>query len=130
MSESGMSEKAILSCRNLGKSYEEGPESVVVLSRGVEVAGRLVEHHQARVVDQGTGNRHTLALAAGQLSRFVLQAMTQADALQQRLGTLACFRDRGLADQQRHADVFQGGELGQQVVLARGTYPAGAGFTL
>lgn len=32
MSESGMSEKAILSCRNLGKSYEEGPESVVVLS--------------------------------------------------------------------------------------------------
>ncbi|RUP85366.1 lipoprotein-releasing system ATP-binding protein LolD, partial [Corynebacterium propinquum] len=28
MSESGMSEKAILSCRNLGKSYEEGPESV------------------------------------------------------------------------------------------------------
>ncbi len=27
-----MSEKAILSCRNLGKSYEEGPESVVVLA--------------------------------------------------------------------------------------------------
>lgn len=32
MSESGMSEKAVLSCRNLGKAYEEGPESVVVLS--------------------------------------------------------------------------------------------------
>ena len=32
MSESGMSEKAILSCRNLGKSYEEGPESVEVLA--------------------------------------------------------------------------------------------------
>ncbi|MCF5631537.1 lipoprotein-releasing system ATP-binding protein LolD, partial [Pseudomonas syringae] len=32
MSESGMSDKAVLSCRNLGKSYEEGPESVVVLS--------------------------------------------------------------------------------------------------
>ncbi|CAI3788744.1 Lipoprotein-releasing system ATP-binding protein LolD [Pseudomonas sp. MM227] len=31
MSESGMSEQAVLSCRNLGKSYEEGPESVVVL---------------------------------------------------------------------------------------------------
>ncbi|WKV95305.1 lipoprotein-releasing ABC transporter ATP-binding protein LolD [Pseudomonas sp. H22_DOA] len=27
-----MSEKAILSCRNLGKSYEEGPESVEVLA--------------------------------------------------------------------------------------------------
>ena len=32
MSESGMSDKAVLSCRNLGKSYEEGPESVVVLA--------------------------------------------------------------------------------------------------
>ncbi len=32
MSELGMSEKAVLSCRNLGKAYEEGPESVVVLS--------------------------------------------------------------------------------------------------
>ncbi|WP_187375316.1 lipoprotein-releasing ABC transporter ATP-binding protein LolD [Pseudomonas massiliensis] len=27
-----MSDKAVLSCRNLGKAYEEGPESVVVLS--------------------------------------------------------------------------------------------------
>ncbi|MEX5538969.1 ATP-binding cassette domain-containing protein, partial [Pseudomonas syringae] len=32
MSEAGMSDKAVLSCRNLGKSSEEGPESVVVLS--------------------------------------------------------------------------------------------------
>ena len=32
MSELGMSDKAVLSCRDLGKSYEEGPESVVVLS--------------------------------------------------------------------------------------------------
>ncbi|NJP01669.1 lipoprotein-releasing ABC transporter ATP-binding protein LolD [Pseudomonas sp. hsmgli-8] len=32
MSESGMSDNAVLSCRNLGKSYDEGPESVVVLS--------------------------------------------------------------------------------------------------
>ncbi len=32
MSESGMSQKAILSCRSLGKSYEEGPESVEVLA--------------------------------------------------------------------------------------------------
>jgi len=32
MSESRMSDKAVLSCRNLGKSYDEGPESVQVLS--------------------------------------------------------------------------------------------------
>jgi hypothetical protein len=42
--------------------------------------------------------------------------MAQADTLQQRRGTLARFRDRGLADQQRHADVFQRGEFRQQVV--------------
>jgi len=32
MSELGMKEQSVLSCRDLGKSYEEGPESVVVLS--------------------------------------------------------------------------------------------------
>ncbi len=32
MSDLAMSDKAVLSCRNLGKAYEEGPESVVVLS--------------------------------------------------------------------------------------------------
>lgn len=31
MSEPRMNDKAVLSCRNLGKSYEEGPEKVVVL---------------------------------------------------------------------------------------------------
>ncbi|CAM4047096.1 Lipoprotein-releasing system ATP-binding protein LolD [Pseudomonas reidholzensis] len=32
MSESRMSDTAVLSCRNLGKSYDEGPESVQVLA--------------------------------------------------------------------------------------------------
>ncbi|MES2818448.1 MAG: lipoprotein-releasing ABC transporter ATP-binding protein LolD [Pseudomonadota bacterium] len=32
MSESTMTDKAVLSCRNLGKRYEEGPQSVVVLA--------------------------------------------------------------------------------------------------
>lgn len=31
MSDSVMQDRAVLSCRNLGKSYEEGPQSVVVL---------------------------------------------------------------------------------------------------
>ena len=31
MSDSVMQERAVLSCRNLGKSYDEGPQSVVVL---------------------------------------------------------------------------------------------------
>ena len=32
MSDQLMQDKAVLSCRNLGKSYEEGPQSVVVLA--------------------------------------------------------------------------------------------------
>ncbi|MNH15811.1 hypothetical protein D3C79_754330 [compost metagenome] len=82
----------------------------------VEVAGRLIEHHQPRTVDQGAGNRYPLALTTGQLGRFVAQAMSQANAREQRFGALARFGDGGAADQQRHAHVLQRGEFRQQVM--------------
>ena len=63
MSELGMSEKAILSCRNLGKSYEEGPESVQVL------AGLQLELHPgervAIVGTSGSGKSTLLNLLGG-----------------------------------------------------------------
>ena len=63
MSESGMSEKAILSCRDLGKSYEEGPESVQVL------AGLQLELHPgervAIVGSSGSGKSTLLNLLGG-----------------------------------------------------------------
>ena len=63
MSESGMSDKAILSCRNLGKSYEEGPESVEVL------AGLQLELHPgervAIVGTSGSGKSTLLNLLGG-----------------------------------------------------------------
>jgi lipoprotein-releasing system ATP-binding protein len=63
MSELGMSEKAILSCRNLGKSYEEGPESVEVL------AGLQLELHPgervAIVGTSGSGKSTLLNLLGG-----------------------------------------------------------------
>ncbi len=63
MSESGMSDKAILSCRNLGKSYEEGPESVQVL------AGLQLELHPgervAIVGTSGSGKSTLLNLLGG-----------------------------------------------------------------
>ncbi len=63
MSESGMSDKAILSCRNLGKSYEEGPESVQVL------AGLQLELHPgervAIVGKSGSGKSTLLNLLGG-----------------------------------------------------------------
>ncbi|MNJ06771.1 Lipoprotein-releasing system ATP-binding protein LolD [compost metagenome] len=63
MSELGMSDKAVLSCRNLGKSYEEGPESVQVLS------GLQLELHPgervAIVGSSGSGKSTLLNLLGG-----------------------------------------------------------------
>ena len=55
---------------------------------GVEVAGRLVGEQDARAIDQGAGDGGALHLAAGQLARLVLQAMPQADAVEQLRGLL------------------------------------------
>ncbi|SHN25537.1 lipoprotein-releasing system ATP-binding protein [Pseudomonas asturiensis] len=63
MSESGMSDKAVLSCRNLGKSYEEGPESVVVLS-GLQL--ELYPGERVAIVgSSGSGKSTLLNLLGG-----------------------------------------------------------------
>ena len=63
MSESRMSDTAVLSCRNLGKAYHEGPESVQVLS------GLTLELHPgervAIVGSSGSGKSTLLNLLGG-----------------------------------------------------------------
>ena len=49
----------------------------------VQVAGWLIEQYQCRLVDQCPSDGHALSLATGQLRRLVLQAMAEADPLQQ-----------------------------------------------
>lgn len=67
MSESSMSDQAVLSCRNLGKSYEEGPESVVVLANlQLELhAGERV----AIVGSSGSGKSTLLNMLGGSIHR-------------------------------------------------------------
>ncbi|MGE8409560.1 MAG: lipoprotein-releasing ABC transporter ATP-binding protein LolD [Pseudomonas sp.] len=58
-----MSDKAVLSCRNLGKSYEEGPESVQVLS-GLQLE-LLPGERVAIVGSSGSGKSTLLNLLGG-----------------------------------------------------------------
>ncbi|MFC2973645.1 lipoprotein-releasing ABC transporter ATP-binding protein LolD [Azotobacter bryophylli] len=63
MSEIAMKDRAVLSCRNLGKCYEEGPQSVVVLS-GLELELHPGER-VAIVGSSGSGKSTLLNLLGG-----------------------------------------------------------------
>ncbi len=49
---------------------------------GIEVACRFVGQQEGRFVDQGAGDGHALALAAGKFVGFVMNAVGQADLRQ------------------------------------------------
>ena len=49
----------------------------------IEVAGRLVGEEHPRPVDQRPGDGHALLFAAGKLRRLVVDAIRQADFLEQ-----------------------------------------------
>ncbi|GAB3387517.1 ABC transporter ATP-binding protein [Azotobacter armeniacus] len=63
MSDTAMKDRAVLSCRNLGKRYEEGPQSVVVLS-GLELELHPGER-VAIVGSSGSGKSTLLNLLGG-----------------------------------------------------------------
>ncbi|WP_437881166.1 lipoprotein-releasing ABC transporter ATP-binding protein LolD [Pseudomonas sp. LRF_L74] len=59
-----MSDKAVLSCRNLGKSYEEGPQTVEVLS-GVEL--ELLPGERVAIIGSSGSGKSTLLNMLGGL---------------------------------------------------------------
>ncbi len=59
-----MSDKSVLSCRNLGKSYEEGPQTVVVLSN-VEL--ELLPGERVAIVGTSGSGKSTLLNMLGGL---------------------------------------------------------------
>ena len=80
----------------------------------VEVAGRLVGEDQARVVDQGAGDREPLLLAAGQHTGQPCGGVGHPEAFDHRPGTgLGAGAVPRQARREQH--VLGAGQLGQQV---------------
>lgn len=103
MSESRMSNKAVLSCRNLGKSYDEGPESVKVLS------GLNLELHageRVAIVGSSGSGKSTLLNLLGGLDRpsqgSVWLAGEELSALGERARGLLRNRELGFVYQFHH----------------------------
>jgi lipoprotein-releasing system ATP-binding protein len=103
MSESRMSDIAVLSCRNLGKSYDEGPESVQVL------AGLNLELHageRVAIVGSSGSGKSTLLNLLGGLDRptqgSVWLAGEELSALGERARGLLRNRELGFVYQFHH----------------------------
>ncbi|MEN5037102.1 lipoprotein-releasing ABC transporter ATP-binding protein LolD [Pseudomonas sp. TWI929] len=98
-----MSDKAVLSCRNLGKSYDEGPESVQVL------AGLNLELHageRVAIVGSSGSGKSTLLNLLGGLDRptqgSVWLAGEELSALGERARGLLRNRELGFVYQFHH----------------------------
>ena len=103
MSESRMSDKAVLSCRNLGKSYDEGPESVQVLY-GLNLELRAGE--RVAIVGSSGSGKSTLLNLLGGLDRptqgSVWLAGEELSALGERARGLLRNRELGFVYQFHH----------------------------
>ncbi|HDS1050057.1 MULTISPECIES: lipoprotein-releasing ABC transporter ATP-binding protein LolD [Pseudomonas] len=98
-----MSDKAVLSCRNLGKSYDEGPESVQVLS-GLNLELRAGE--RVAIVGSSGSGKSTLLNLLGGLDRptqgSVWLAGEELSALGERARGLLRNRELGFVYQFHH----------------------------
>ena len=84
--------------------------------RPVEIAGRLVGEHGGRPRDERARDGRALSLAARELPRTMLEPLAQADALEQPARFGRGLLRRRAAHEQRHRNVLERRELGQQMV--------------
>jgi acyl-CoA thioesterase I len=85
----------------------------------IQVAGRLVGQKDGRSQSEGAGQGDALLLAAGELHGIMVEAASEADAVEQfagAFGSVTC--PRGQATRQFHGQehVFLGGERGDEVI--------------
>ena len=81
----------------------------------IQVPGGLVGEDDGRVIDQGSGDGHALALSAGELVGLVVHARFQVHDAQRPLGALQAFMGRRAVVDERQLHVVQGSRAGQQV---------------
>ena len=94
------------------------PVAQLLADLRVERAERLVEQQHLRLDGERTGQRHALALAAGQLRRVAVGELLQVDELEQLVDPRLDLRLRPLADLQAERDVAAHGHvLERRVVL-------------
>ncbi len=84
---------------------------------GVERAGGLVGEQQGRLVGERAGDRHALALAAGERAGQHVGLLGDAHPLQQLEGAPAALAARHAGVEHGQLDVAHDRRLGQQVVL-------------
>src|SRR6202035_5913589 len=83
---------------------------------GIEIARRLVGNKDARIGDDGPGNRDALLLTAGELPRVMKHPVAQADDVERGSDVLAALLLRELRQQKRQLHVFERVEHGNEVV--------------
>ena len=74
---------------------------------GIEIAGGFIGEQNARPRGNRAGQRHTLLLAAGELSRIVIETLAQTDRFQFRFRAVERIACAGQF--QRHGDILQRG---------------------
>lgn len=81
--------------------------------RPVEVSCGLVREKDPRLIDEGTGDGHSLLLSTRKLRREMMQAVTQANALQQDSGSRLGVRNA--AEVQWNLDVLYSRKCGNEL---------------
>ena len=89
----------------------------------IECAQGFVEQQHARTIDQGAGQGHTLALAAGELHRFALAVAAEGDHVEGFFGAFLAFGFADAFDFQTVGDVVEYVHVREQrVILEHGVH--------
>ena len=100
---------------SFGDALKELHHDLTIL--GIERSGRLVTDDQTRLMHQCPRDGDTLLLPTGELIGPVFHSVSQTDPLKDLLRFLLCVSSRFPLDQQRHTDVLDAVQGGDQMEL-------------